>query len=317
MFGPKGSASIFTETYSDARAWADEALLAKWQRIAEVRAESNRQIEALRAEGKLGSSLQAEVTISAGPKRLADARAGSATTCASCSSPRPPPSSVGRRRRRRSEFFVTATSSAAAKCERCWHYRDDVGVDPAHPTICGRCTSNLFGAGEPRAHRLMAGKTPGLALALARHRRGGGAARPDHQDADRAQLPAQRRAHDHAVLRPRAGAQHRRRVLVPRRRERLAALVLHRPRRGRRGVHRLAAGAPRRPAAVLLGAGADPRRRGRQRRSTASCTATSSTSSRCTGAAPTSRRSTSPTARSSIGAALLILDELLRIRKAR
>jgi len=49
-----------------------------------------------------------------------------------------------------SEFFVHAVPSVATKCERCWHYRGDVGVDPAHPTICGRCTSNLFGAGEPR-----------------------------------------------------------------------------------------------------------------------------------------------------------------------
>jgi isoleucyl-tRNA synthetase len=28
----------------------------------------------------------------------------------------------------------------------------DVGADPAHPTICGRCTANLFGAGEARVH---------------------------------------------------------------------------------------------------------------------------------------------------------------------
>ena len=33
VFGPKGSASIFIETYSDTRAWADPALLEKWQRI--------------------------------------------------------------------------------------------------------------------------------------------------------------------------------------------------------------------------------------------------------------------------------------------
>ncbi|MGH7979056.1 MAG: isoleucine--tRNA ligase, partial [Limisphaerales bacterium] len=25
------------------------------------------------------------------------------------------------------------------KCERCWHWESDVGRDPAHPTICGRC----------------------------------------------------------------------------------------------------------------------------------------------------------------------------------
>ena len=43
-----------------------------------------------------------------------------------------------------------ATPSPHAKCERCWHYRADVGADPAHPTICGRCVANLFGAGEPR-----------------------------------------------------------------------------------------------------------------------------------------------------------------------
>ncbi|TMH04235.1 MAG: hypothetical protein E6H79_11055, partial [Betaproteobacteria bacterium] len=48
------------------------------------------------------------------------------------------------------ELKVTVTPSTAAKCERCWHYRDDVGADAAHPTICGRCTSNLYGAGEER-----------------------------------------------------------------------------------------------------------------------------------------------------------------------
>ena len=45
---------------------------------------------------------------------------------------------------------TTVQASANAKCERCWHYREDVGVDAAHPTICGRCTSNLYGAGEAR-----------------------------------------------------------------------------------------------------------------------------------------------------------------------
>ena len=46
---------------------------------------------------------------------------------------------------------VQVTPSGATKCERCWHWRDDVGHDLAHPTICGRCTSNLYGAGEARA----------------------------------------------------------------------------------------------------------------------------------------------------------------------
>jgi isoleucyl-tRNA synthetase len=40
--------------------------------------------------------------------------------------------------------------ATAPKCERCWHYRDDVGHDAEHPTLCGRCTSNLYGSGEVR-----------------------------------------------------------------------------------------------------------------------------------------------------------------------
>jgi isoleucyl-tRNA synthetase len=148
-FGPKTALTIFSETYVDTRPWDDAALLAKWARVAEVRAESNRQIEALRADGKLGSSLQAEVTIKAGPKRLAELSAlgddlrfvliTSAARLASAGDT----ADAG-------EFFVHAAVSEATKCERCWHYRQDVGIDPAHPTICGRCTSNLFGAGEAR-----------------------------------------------------------------------------------------------------------------------------------------------------------------------
>ena len=48
------------------------------------------------------------------------------------------------------ETEVHATPSGHRKCDRCWHWRADVGTDPAHPTICGRCVSNLFGSGEAR-----------------------------------------------------------------------------------------------------------------------------------------------------------------------
>ena len=42
--------------------------------------------------------------------------------------------------------------SAATKCARCCHLRDDVGSNPAHPEICGRCVENIEGAGEVRKH---------------------------------------------------------------------------------------------------------------------------------------------------------------------
>jgi isoleucyl-tRNA synthetase len=48
------------------------------------------------------------------------------------------------------EEGVVVTPSSHQKCERCWHYRADVGTHADHPGICGRCVSNLFGNGEAR-----------------------------------------------------------------------------------------------------------------------------------------------------------------------
>jgi isoleucyl-tRNA synthetase len=48
--------------------------------------------------------------------------------------------------------WIAVAPSAHQKCERCWHRREDVGTDPSHPTICGRCVENVDGNGEHRAH---------------------------------------------------------------------------------------------------------------------------------------------------------------------
>jgi isoleucyl-tRNA synthetase len=48
------------------------------------------------------------------------------------------------------EEGVTVTASTEKKCERCWHYRADVGINPAHAGLCKRCDDNLFGHGEAR-----------------------------------------------------------------------------------------------------------------------------------------------------------------------
>jgi isoleucyl-tRNA synthetase len=135
--------SIFVETYSDVSAWRGDDLLAKWARIRAIRDAANKQIEALRAAGQVGSSLQATLAIGADAADHAllaslgdDLKFVTITSAAQLGAA--------------PELAITVTPSTAPKCERCWHYRDDVGADPAHPTICGRCTSNLYGAGETR-----------------------------------------------------------------------------------------------------------------------------------------------------------------------
>jgi isoleucyl-tRNA synthetase len=144
--GAKSSGTIFTETYWPF-ASPNEALLAKWARIRAIRDVANKEIEAVRGTGQVGSSLQATLVITAGADDAAllrslgdDLKFVTITSAVTVEDG--------------AELKVTVTPATAAagvaKCERCWHYRDDVGADAAHPTICGRCASNLHGAGETR-----------------------------------------------------------------------------------------------------------------------------------------------------------------------
>ncbi len=38
---------------------------------------------------------------------------------------------------------VGVEKARGVKCERCWIYSESVGTDKAHPTVCGRCVTNL------------------------------------------------------------------------------------------------------------------------------------------------------------------------------
>jgi isoleucyl-tRNA synthetase len=47
-------------------------------------------------------------------------------------------------------WTIWVAPSGDQKCVRCWHKRPDVGSDPEHPEICGRCVENVIGEGETR-----------------------------------------------------------------------------------------------------------------------------------------------------------------------
>ncbi|MET0069767.1 MAG: isoleucine--tRNA ligase [Candidatus Thiodiazotropha sp.] len=47
-------------------------------------------------------------------------------------------------------LLVAVVASPHSKCVRCWHHREDVGANPDHPELCGRCVENVDGDGEPR-----------------------------------------------------------------------------------------------------------------------------------------------------------------------
>jgi isoleucyl-tRNA synthetase len=137
--------SIMLQTWQSLPAPADEArLLEKWNKIRVYRAEVTRALEELRVAGKIGSSLQAAVTIHADGEKY-DLLASLADDL------RFVLISSQAKVVRDSEDRLECTALEQAKCERCWHVRADVGVDPDHPEICGRCVANLYGDGEPRA----------------------------------------------------------------------------------------------------------------------------------------------------------------------
>ena len=100
-------------------------------------------IEPLRADKSLGSSLQAEVEITA------DADLAAAL------------SALGAELRfallvskvivkEGDALSVDVHVSSGQKCERCWHYTEDVGTVAEHATVCARCADNIDGQGETR-----------------------------------------------------------------------------------------------------------------------------------------------------------------------
>ena len=38
---------------------------------------------------------------------------------------------------------ATVERAPGVKCERCWIFQEDVGRDPKHPTLCGKCADAL------------------------------------------------------------------------------------------------------------------------------------------------------------------------------
>jgi isoleucyl-tRNA synthetase len=171
------SESIFLETWYDLpqalpEAEAD-AFMAGWKSVIALRDAVNDHLEAARQAGDIGGSLDAEVTIHVRLGSEADrdrhdeltalgdelrfALITSSATLTTLDADAGLPDgatelawtdAAGEAHR----WDVTVTRSDHTKCPRCWHHRVDVGSDPAHPELCGRCVVNAFGDGETRHH---------------------------------------------------------------------------------------------------------------------------------------------------------------------
>ena len=140
--------TIFAETAHTLPPLVDaDRLLHKWNVIREIRASVLKKLEDSRTAGLIGSSLQAEIELHVPSDRYGlllelknDLRFVMITSQA-----------VLHEAAHETGEAIVVAPSTHPKCDRCWHYRSDVGRDASHATLCGRCVSNLFGAGEVRS----------------------------------------------------------------------------------------------------------------------------------------------------------------------
>nr|PIE46668.1 MAG: hypothetical protein CSA42_07305 [Gammaproteobacteria bacterium] len=144
---------IFTqEWYQFPSVTLDKVTADDWQRILTAKDAINKQIETARENKLINANLSAKVSIFAtGEMYHSLAKLGnelrfvfitSDATLMADSTQGNETSIDGLR--------VSVVAAEGTKCARCWHVRDDVGMNAAHPAICQRCTDNVVGDGEVR-----------------------------------------------------------------------------------------------------------------------------------------------------------------------
>ena len=116
--------------------WSDAKLAQRWEKLLQYRTLVQGVLEVSRRDKVIGSSLEAAVELRANPEDLAFLKAyerdlptvfivSQVTLAASDEDTAP--------------LQIVAGKSSFAKCERCWNYREAVGTDTTHPTLCDRC----------------------------------------------------------------------------------------------------------------------------------------------------------------------------------
>ena len=153
LFVPWYQGLCETQNSPDQRRW--------WSDLLAIRETAARVLEGMRKEGRIGSSLDATLTIHADPaiaeryqQVVEELRFFFIVSDLRLDIGDAPPDAVLTELEGAS-VWVSASVSEAPKCVRCWHHREDVGSHPEHPGLCGRCAENVAafegqGAGETR-----------------------------------------------------------------------------------------------------------------------------------------------------------------------
>ncbi len=130
-------------------AFVDEELGEKWRTLVAVKGEISKAIEAARKSKTVGHSLDAAVAV-APPEKLRELIAGHREDLQALQIvsqldivARGDLDAGAYESKEIDGLYVGVTKARGQKCQRCWIYSEDLGKDPEHPAICGRCLANL------------------------------------------------------------------------------------------------------------------------------------------------------------------------------
>jgi len=135
--GSLGVDSVHLSTFPEVQPqWQDAALAQRWERLLGYRTQVQGVLEVSRRDKAIGSSLEAmvELRADADTYEFLQPYQKDLTTLFIVSQVKLHVRSEGK-----SSLAIAATKSSFEKCERCWNYRDAVGKDRTHPTLCERC----------------------------------------------------------------------------------------------------------------------------------------------------------------------------------
>lgn len=152
----KDSDSVFLQQWrqeSEQMSLTTGFSLSFWEQIIAVKMAVNKHLESLRAQGTLGSSLDAAVTLYAQGElyeclsQLKDELRFVLITSAARVARGTPSDAEATELE---GLSLTVTVTADPKCVRCWHRQPTVGQHAEHPELCARCIDNVMGEGEAR-----------------------------------------------------------------------------------------------------------------------------------------------------------------------
>jgi isoleucyl-tRNA synthetase len=142
----KRTASVHMDVFPDRHdvaALVDDELAQRWGRLTDLRERVLAEIEPLRKDKKIGSSLQARVVLSASPGDLAFLNQHAAQLpmlfIVSEVELRPADGTQAAE----GSPHISIERAAGVKCERCWRYVPAVSDDPDWAGLCDRCKSAL------------------------------------------------------------------------------------------------------------------------------------------------------------------------------